>query len=256
MFSRFTEKSIQAIINAQEIAHKANSEFLGTEHLLLSLITSKEKENIVRQTLEQLNIPEDKIIKTLEDMIKSAGKGNGGSGIPFTPQVKKALSYAWDEARQLGHNYVSVEHIFLALLREQDGIAAKVLSKFNVSIAKAREVIVSFLGVEVSAVKEVRLPQDTPLVNEFTRDITWLAAQNKLDPVIGRDREIERLVQILSRRTKNNPVLIGDAGIGKTAIVEGSKTCLRKLKKRPILSCLLMSFIQSSAPALPRDHWM
>lgn len=221
MFSRFTEKSIQAIINAQELANKANSEFLGTEHLLLSLITSKDKENIVRQTLEQLGIAEEKIVKTLEEMIKGAGKGTGKGSIPFTPQVKKALSYAWDEARQLGHSYVSIEHIFLALLREQDGIAAKVLSKFNVSIAKAREVIISFLGIEVSAVKEVRLPQDTPMVNEFTRDITWLAAQNKLDPVIGRDREIERLVQILSRRTKNNPVLIGDAGIGKTAIVEG-----------------------------------
>lgn len=221
MFSRFTEKSIQAIINAQEIAQKAKSEFLGTEHLLLSLIFSKEKENIVRKTLSQLNIDEDKIIKSLEDMVKSGSKGTNTGSIPFTPQVKKALSFAWDEARQLGHNYVNIEHIFLALLREQDGVAAKVLSKFNVSILKAREVIVSYLGVEVSTVKEVRLPQDTPLINEFTRDITWLAAQNKLDPVIGRDREIERLVQILSRRTKNNPVLIGDAGIGKTAIVEG-----------------------------------
>ncbi len=221
MFSRFTERSIQAIINSQDIAKKFSSEFLGTEHLLLGLIEIKDKDSIVKKTLKKLNIEEEDIIGTIEELLTSSGRAPLSGNIPFTPQVKKVLSYAWEEARQLGHSYVNIEHLFLALLREQDSVAAKVLSKYDVSVIKAREVIVSLLGVEVAENKEVSLPSDTPLLNEFTRDLTWLAARDKLDPVIGREHEIERVVQILSRRTKNNPVLTGEAGVGKTAIVEG-----------------------------------
>ncbi len=221
MFSRFTEKSIQSIINAQDLAKKFGSDFLGTEHLLLGLMNIKDKENIVLKTLEELHLDKDKLVSHIEELLVSSGKHTVTGNLPFTPQVKKALAFAWDEARQLGHSYVNIEHIFLALLREQDGVAAKVLHQFDISILKAREVVISLLGIEVSATKDVRLPADTPMINEFTRDLTWMAAQNKLEPVIGREREIERLVQILSRRTKNNPVLTGDAGVGKTAIVEG-----------------------------------
>lgn len=222
MFSRFTEKAIKVIIDSQELAKKFGNEFLGTEHLLLSLISLKEKDNVVIAAFQHFHVSDRDVAEELESIIAAHGRPVAPENIPFTPQVKKVLGYAWEEARQLGHAYVSLEHLFLALFREQDSVAAKILTKFDISLLKARSAIVKLLGEEVATpATEKKLPADTPLLNEFSRDLTWLATQGKLDPVVGREREIERIVQVLSRRTKNNPVLTGEAGVGKTAIVEG-----------------------------------
>ncbi|MDR1997969.1 MAG: ATP-dependent Clp protease ATP-binding subunit [Candidatus Margulisbacteria bacterium] len=222
MFSRFTEKAIQLIVTAQDLARDFASEALGTEHLLLALLDSAEKGGIILKVLENIRIERGDLIDELEEIISGKSITAVPENIPFTPQVKKVLGFAWEEARQLGHSSVSVEHLFLALLREADSVAARILNNHNVSLLTVKNAVLALLGAEVkSSAAEYKLPADTPLLNEFARDLTWLAMQNKLDPVVGREREIERIVQILSRRTKNNPVLTGDAGVGKTAIVEG-----------------------------------
>ncbi|MDR1453850.1 MAG: ATP-dependent Clp protease ATP-binding subunit [Candidatus Margulisbacteria bacterium] len=222
MFSRFTEKAIQIIITAQEAAREFSSESLGTDHLLLSLLESADKNDIINKVLAKININRGELIDDLEEIISNKAKPVVPDNIPFTPQVKRALGYAWEEARQLGHSSVSVEHLFLALLRDPDSVVAKVLGARNVALMVAKNAVLSLLGPEVkTSGTEYKKPVDTPLLNEFARDLTNLALNNKLDPVVGREREIERIVQILSRRTKNNPVLTGDAGVGKTAIVEG-----------------------------------
>ena len=223
MFSRFTEKAIQIIITAQELAREFSSEALGTEHLLLALLDSAEKDSITLKVLANIRLEKEELVDELEEAISGKACSTMPDNVPFTPQVKKVLGYAWEEARQLGHSSVSIEHLFLALLRETDSVAAKILNNHDVSLLTAKNAVLSLLGAEVQAESEAtyKMPADTPLLNEFARDLTHLAMNNKLDPVIGREREIERIVQILSRRTKNNPVLTGDAGVGKTAIVEG-----------------------------------
>jgi len=219
MFSRFTQKAIHAIMLAQEEAKQFRHNSVGTEHILLGIL--EQGDNVVIQFLSELGISPETIRSKIEEKIEYGKETDQPENIPFTPQVKQVLGYSWDEARQLGHSYVSVEHVFLALLREQTGIAAKVMHELGISASTTREVIFRLLGEKVENPEVPKKKTDTPTLDAFGRDLTWFAEKAKLDPVIGREREIERIIQILSRRTKNNPVLTGEAGVGKTAIVEG-----------------------------------
>lgn len=219
MFSRFTQKAIHAIMLAQEEAKQFRHNSVGTEHILLGIL--EQGENVVIQFLNEIGISPESIRSKIEEKIEYGKEAEFAENIPFTPQVKQVLGYSWDEARQLGHSYVSVEHVFLALLREQTGIAAKVLGEFGVNAATTREVVFRLLGEKVETQEAPKKKTDTPTLDTFGRDLTWFAERAKLDPVVGREHEIERIIQILSRRTKNNPVLTGEAGVGKTAIVEG-----------------------------------
>ena len=220
-FDRFTERARKAVIYAQEEARMLNQNYVGTEHLLLGII--RDEDGIAAQALMSLGVNLDDIRAAVEEMI---GRGDfvPVGHIPFTPRAKRVLELALREALQLGHNYIGTEHILLGLLREGEGIAARVLASFDVDIEKARNEVIKLLSgyVERQAFEsEQSSPRRSTYLDEFGRNLTAYARQGKLDPVIGRDREIERVMQILSRRTKNNPVLIGEPGVGKTAIVEG-----------------------------------
>ncbi len=218
MFERFTEKAAGVIMASQEEAKRLGAAFVGTEHLLLGMIVKSEP--IVMKTLEYFRVNPNDIKQKIEEL-SSTGEERGIIEIPFSPPVKKTIEFAWEEARQLGHSYVGVEHLFLALVREGTGLGAKILSDFGITPSSAKNRVISLLGEE--SVFQKRGPQisTTPVLDSFGRDLTWLARERKLDPVIGRAKEIERIIQILSRRKKNNPVLTGDAGVGKTAVVEG-----------------------------------
>ena len=219
MFSRFTEKAIQAIMVAQEEAKRFNHSYVGTEHILLGIIS--DKENIVVKALVGLDIKTADIQKLVEERLDLNSKGDNNPNIPFTQQAKQILSNAWDEARKLGHNYVNVEHLFLSIFRDPTNIAAKVLQELGVKSAKFKEALFMALGKRVESTKQSASTVPTPTLDLFGRDLTVLAKESKLDPVVGRERELERVIQILSRRTKNNPVLTGEPGVGKTAVVEG-----------------------------------
>lgn len=218
MFERFTEKAAGVIMASQEEAKRLGAAFVGTEHLLLGMIARSEP--IVIKTLEYFRVNPNDIKQRIEEL-SSTGEERGIIEIPFSPPVKKTIEFAWEEARQLGHSYVGVEHLFLALVREGTGLGAKILADFGITSSSAKNRVISLLGEE--SVFQKRGPQmsTTPVLDSFGRDLTWLAREKKLDPVIGRAKEIERIIQILSRRKKNNPVLTGDAGVGKTAVVEG-----------------------------------
>ena len=242
MFSRFTEKAIQVIMKAQEEAKRLGHDFVGTEHVLLGIIHTSPEDNVCVKSLEDMGVSIDEIEHAIEENIEYNKKAVTSGNIPFTSQVKHVLSMSWDEARQLGHSYVSLEHLFLALIREQDGIASKILASLNVTPQRAREALLGQMGSKLADAKVTRTQVNTPLLNEFGRDLTWLAAEDKLDPVSGRQKEIERLIQTLCRRTKNNPVLVGEAGVGKTAIIEGlaqlvqSKNVPKKLHGKRVIS--------------------
>jgi ATP-dependent Clp protease ATP-binding subunit ClpC len=218
MFERFTEKAVGVIMASQDEAKRLGAAFLGTEHLLLGMIAKAEP--IVIKTIEYFRINPIEIKERIEELT-SMGEERGVTEIPFSAPVKKTFEYAWEEARQLGHGYVGVEHLFLGLVREGTGLASKVLTEFGITASGAKNRVISLLGEE--SVYQRRGPQisGTPVLDQYSRDLTWLAREKKLDPVVGRGKEIERVIQILSRRKKNNPVLTGDAGVGKTAIVEG-----------------------------------
>ncbi len=218
MFERFTEKAVGVIMASQEEARRLGAAFVGTEHLLLGMIAKSEP--IVIKTLEYFRVNPLEIKERIEELAGSTEQ-RGVTEIPFSAPVKKTIEYAWEEARQLGHSYVGVEHLFLGLVREGTGIAAKVLSEVGITASSAKNRVISLLGEE--SVYQRRGPQisGTPVLDSYSRDLAWLAREKKLDPVVGRAKEVERVIQILSRRKKNNPVLTGDAGVGKTAIVEG-----------------------------------
>ena len=224
MFERFTEKAIKVIMLAQEEARRLGHNFVGTEQVLLGLIG--EGTGVAAKTLKSMGV-------TLKDaraeVEKIIGRGSGfvAVEIPFTPRAKRVLELSWDEARQLGHNYIGTEHLLLGLIREGEGVAARVLENLGVDLNKVRSNVVKMLGeskpqaATSGATSSSGGKTKTPSLDEFGRDLTLAAQELRLDPVVGRDKEIERVIQILARRTKNNPVLIGEPGVGKTAVAEG-----------------------------------
>ncbi len=228
MFERFTEKAIKVIMLAQEEARRLGHNFVGTEQVLLGLIG--EGTGVAAKTLKSMGV-------TLKDaraeVEKIIGRGSGfvAVEIPFTPRAKRVLELSWDEARQLGHNYIGTEHLLLGLIREGEGVAARVLENLGVDLNKIRSNVIKMLGEtkpqsvssgsSSSSTSASGGKTKTPSLDEFGRDLTLAAQELRLDPVVGREKEIERVIQILARRTKNNPVLIGEPGVGKTAVAEG-----------------------------------
>ena len=219
MFERFTEKAIKVIMLAQEEARRLGHNFVGTEQILLGLIG--EGTGIGPKVLKSMGV---NLKDARVEVEKIIGRGSGfvAVEIPFTPRAKRVLELSLEEARQLGHNYIGTEHLLLGLIREGEGVAARVLENLGVDLTKVKSQIVKSLGdtVEVSATGSG--PESTtPTLEELGTNLTQKAMEGRLDPVVGRAKEIERVIQILGRRTKNNPVLIGEPGVGKTAIAEG-----------------------------------
>src|SRR5512136_2438947 len=230
MYERFTDR-------ARKVMQLANHEYIGTEHILLGLV--KEGSGVAANVLKNLDVDLRKIRLEVEKLVQSGPDMVTMGKLPQTPRAKKVIEYSMEEARNLGHNYVGTEHILLGLLREQEGVAAQVLMNLGLKLEEVREEVLNLLGHGMEGGEGSERPgggggggggggetqrsgkSKTPALDSFGRDLTELARQGKLDPVIGREKEIERTMQILSRRTKNNPVLLGEAGVGKTAIVEG-----------------------------------
>jgi len=230
MFNRFTERARKVILLAKEEAKRFNHDYIGTEHILLGLV--REGEGVAAAVLENLGLSSEKIRVEVEKLVQTGPSTVISGDIPFTPKAKKVMELAMDEAVSLGHNYVGTEHLLLGLLREGEGVASQVLINLGLDLNKVRNEVMRLLGSATPdfgiAPNKSAMPRGTgigtkktPALDAFARDLTELAKQGKLDPVIGRRNEIERVVQVLSRRTKNNPVLLGEAGVGKTAIVEG-----------------------------------
>ncbi|HEX4822482.1 MAG TPA: Clp protease N-terminal domain-containing protein, partial [Acidimicrobiales bacterium] len=230
MFERFTDRARRVVVLAQEEARLLNHNYIGTEHILLGLI--HEGEGVAAKALESLGISLEAVRSQVEEIIGQGGSSPSGH-IPFTPRAKKVLELSLREALQLGHNYIGTEHILLGLIREGEGVAAQVLVKLGADLSRVRQQVIQLLsgysGPGGQQEKAGSTPggsgQETPsgslVLDQFGRNLTQQAREKKLDPVIGRHREIERVMQVLSRRTKNNPVLVGEPGVGKTAIVEG-----------------------------------
>jgi ATP-dependent Clp protease ATP-binding subunit ClpC len=228
LFERFTDRARRVVVLAQEEARLLNHNYIGTEHILLGLI--HEGEGVAAKALESLGISLEAVRSQVEEIIGQGGSSPSGH-IPFTPRAKKVLELSLREALQLGHNYIGTEHILLGLIREGEGVAAQVLVKLGADLSRVRQQVIQLLSGYAGGKEGATTggpsggAQDAPtgslVLDQFGRNLTQLAREKKLDPVIGREREIERVMQVLSRRTKNNPVLIGEPGVGKTAIVEG-----------------------------------
>ena len=235
MFERFTDRARRVVVLAQEEARLLNHSYIGTEHILLGLI--HEGEGVAAKAMESLGISLEAVRSQVEEIIGQGGSSPSGH-IPFTPRAKKVLELSLREALQLGHNYIGTEHILLGLIREGEGVAAQVLVKLGADLSRVRQQVIQLLsGYQGGQGKPGEAPPtagagpagkddatdkgNSQILDQFGRNLTQLAREKKLDPVIGRTRELERVMQILSRRTKNNPVLIGEPGVGKTAIVEG-----------------------------------
>lgn len=225
MFERFTEKAIKVIMLAQEEARRLGHNFVGTEQVLLGLIG--EGTGIAAKTLKSMGV---NLKDARVEVEKIIGRGSGfvAVEIPFTPRAKRVLELSWDEARQLGHNYIGTEHLLLGLIREGEGVAARVLENLGVDLNKIRSNVVKMLGESKpqtvssgAGAGSSSSKAKTPSLDEFGTDLTMAAQELRLDPVIGREKEIERVIQILARRTKNNPVLLGEPGVGKSAVAEG-----------------------------------
>ena len=227
MFERFTEKAIKVIMLAQEEARRLGHNFVGTEQVLLGLIG--EGTGVAAKTLKSMGV---NLKDARVEVEKIIGRGSGfvAVEIPFTPRAKRVLELSWDEARQLGHNYIGTEHLLLGLIREGEGVAARVLENLGVDLNKIRTNVVKMLGESKSQTvssgggSAPTSKVKTPSLDEYGTDLTLAAAEMRLDPVVGREKEIERVIQILARRTKNNPVLLGEPGVGKTAVAEGLAT--------------------------------
>jgi ATP-dependent Clp protease ATP-binding subunit ClpC len=220
MFNRFTERARKVIILAKEEARRFNHDYIGTEHILLGLI--REGEGVAAAVLQKMGVSLENIRLEIEKLVQPGPTTQIIGDIPFTPRAKKALELAAEEARALGHNYIGTEHLLLGLIREGEGIASQVLLNLGLDLNTVRNEVMELLGSALPGFgQNQQAKTKTPALDAFGRDLTALAKENKLDPVIDRLSEIERVIQILSRRTKNNPVLLGEAGVGKTAIVEG-----------------------------------
>ena len=230
MFERFTDRARRVVVLAQEEARMLNHNYIGTEHILLGLI--HEGEGVASKALEQLGISLENVREQVQEIIGQGQQAPTGH-IPFTPRAKKVLELSLREALQLGHNYIGTEHILLGLIREGEGVAAQVLVKLGAELARVRQTVIQLIsgyqgGKEAAgatagpgAGPAEGTPAGSLVLDQFGRNLTVAAREGKLDPVIGREKEIERVMQVLSRRTKNNPVLIGEPGVGKTAVVEG-----------------------------------
>ncbi|CAM2882261.1 ATP-dependent Clp protease ATP-binding subunit [Skermania piniformis] len=225
MFERFTDRARRVVVLAQEEARMLNHNYIGTEHILLGLI--HEGEGVAAKSLESLGISLEGVRSQVEEIIGQGQQAPSGH-IPFTPRAKKVLELSLREALQLGHNYIGTEHILLGLIREGEGVAAQVLVKLGADLNRVRQQVIQLLSgyqgkepAEAGARGESGTPSTSLVLDQFGRNLTQAALEGKLDPVIGRAKEIERVMQVLSRRTKNNPVLIGEPGVGKTAVVEG-----------------------------------
>ncbi len=224
MFERFTDRARRVVVLAQEEARMLNHNYIGTEHILLGLI--HEGEGVAAKALESLGISLEAVRQQVEEIIGQGQQAPSGH-IPFTPRAKKVLELSLREALQLGHNYIGTEHILLGLIREGEGVAAQVLVKLGADLNRVRQQVIQLLhgyqGKEpsTSGASSEQSSSTSMVLDQFGRNLTQAAREQKLDPVIGRDQEIERVMQVLSRRTKNNPVLVGEAGVGKTAVVEG-----------------------------------
>jgi ATP-dependent Clp protease ATP-binding subunit ClpC len=219
MFNRFTERARKVIILAKEEARRFNHDYIGTEHILLGLI--REGEGVAAAVLQKMGMNLQNIRLEIEKLVQPGPSTQILGDIPFTPRAKKALELAAEEARALGHNYIGTEHILLGLIREGEGVASQVLMNLGLDLNGVRNEVMNLLGSALPGFGQVQPKTKTPALDAFGRDLTALAQEGKLDPVIDRRNEIERVIQTLSRRTKNNPVLLGEAGVGKTAIVEG-----------------------------------
>ncbi|HEY3868840.1 MAG TPA: ATP-dependent Clp protease ATP-binding subunit [Actinocrinis sp.] len=226
MFERFTDRARRVVVLAQEEARMLNHNYIGTEHILLGLI--HEGEGVAAKALESLGISLEAVRQQVEEIIGQGQQAPSGH-IPFTPRAKKVLELSLREALQLGHNYIGTEHILLGLIREGEGVAAQVLVKLGADLNRVRQQVIQLLSGYSQPGKEAATaggpaegtPATSLVLDQFGRNLTQAAREGKLDPVIGREKEIERVMQVLSRRTKNNPVLIGEPGVGKTAVVEG-----------------------------------
>src|SRR5438309_5712195 len=230
MFERFTERARQVVVLAQEEARTLKHNYIGTEHILLGLL--REEEGLAARVLESLDITVERVRAQVVRIVGSGEEVTSGQ-IPFTPRAKKVLELALREALSPGHNYIGTEHILLGLVRENEGVAARILLDFDADSEKIRNEVIRMLsgpggrqrsgggGGGGGAAGTSEGKKSSKLLDQFGRNLTKLAAEAKLDPVVGRETEIERIMQILSRRTKNNPVLVGEPGVGKTAVVEG-----------------------------------
>src|SRR5437588_6692431 len=228
MYERFTDRARKVMQLANQEAQRFNHEYIGTEHILLGLV--KEGSGVAANVLKNLDIDLRKIRLEVEKLVKSGPEMVTMGKLPQTPRAKKVIEYAIEEARNLNHNYVGTEHLLLGLLREHDGVAAQVLMNLGLKLEEVREEVLNLLGAgveneEPTTTGEKQSSQKgkskTPALDSFGRDLTELAREGQLDPVIGRKNEIERVIQILCRRQKNNPVLLGEAGVRKRAIGEG-----------------------------------
>ncbi|WP_211202317.1 ATP-dependent Clp protease ATP-binding subunit [Salicibibacter cibarius] len=227
MFGRFTERAQKVLALAQEEAVRLGHTNIGTEHILLGLL--REGDGIAAKALQALNLGSDQVQQEVENLIGQEANGTMKKQTPhYTPRAKKVIELSMDEARKLGHSYVGTEHILLGLIREGEGVAARVLNNLGVSLNKARQQVLQLLGSNESSGNNGQQggsaaggTVNTPTLDSLARDLTAVAKEENLDPVIGREKEIQRVIQILSRRTKNNPVLIGEPGVGKTSVAEG-----------------------------------
>ena len=230
MFERFTDRARRVVVLAQEEARMLNHNYIGTEHLLLGLI--HEGEGIAAKALESMGVTLSSVREQVQDIIGPGQQAPSGH-IPFTPRAKKVLELSLREALQLGHNYIGTEHILLGLIRAGEGVASQVLSKLGAEPSRVRQTVIDMISgyqggsgdsketAGVGAGGKDGVPAGSAVLDQFGTNLTAQARENKLDPVIGRFQEMERVMQVLSRRTKNNPVLIGEPGVGKTAVVEG-----------------------------------